>query len=159
MLDKPVTRADLVRFFALDAGAPSCADRLPDPRPLARVLKALDISLRGGTTRWPVVWRALGLAEEQDPLNHAALTEPLLKARAVADLVGVADPSIIYRWEKGQVPAGAGPFPRAIDLSGGRKARGARRWRRAEVLAWHMSQAQPRYARPAPVFGAIRPDP
>ena len=123
------------------------------------MLKALGISLRGGTTRWPVVWRALNLAEEQDPEHHKALTEPLLTARAVADLVGVADPSIVYRWEKGAVPKGAGPFPCVIDLSGGRKDARAKRWREAEVQAWHMGKPQPRYAKPAPVFGAIEPGP
>lgn len=160
MLDTPLSRDDLIIFFALERRAPFAGpDKRPDPRPLARVLKDLKISLRGGTTRWPVVWRALGLAEEQDPAHHAALTAPLLTACGVADLVGVSDPSIVYRWEKGRVPRGAGPFPPSIDLSGGCKARGARRWRRAEVLAWHMNQAQPRYAKTAPVFGAIRPDP
>lgn len=160
MLDKPLTRADLLVFFALEPKRPlldPCA--LPDPRPLARVLRDLGIPLRGGTTRWPVIWRALGLAEDQEPAHHAALTAPLLKARAVADLVGVADPSVIYRWEKGHVPRGAGAFPRAIDLSGGRKDARAKRWRRAEVLAWHMGQPQPRYAGLAPVFGTIRPGP
>lgn len=157
MLDTPLTRADLTTFFALEPKPAS--SHPPDPRRLARVLKVLGISLRGGTTRWPVIWRALGLAEEQDPKHHEALTEPLLTALAVADLVGVADPSIVYRWEKGAVPKGAGPFPCAIDLSGGRKARGAKRWCEAEVLAWHMGKPQPRYAKPAPVFGAIRPGP
>lgn len=157
MLNRPLTRADLITFFALESKRSS--GQSPDPRRLARVLKALRISLRGGTTRWPVVWRALGLAEEQDLAHHAALTEPLLTARMVAELVGVADPSIIYRWEKGQLPRGAKPFPRPIDLSGGRKSARAKRWRRAEVLAWHMDQPQPRYAKPAPVFGAIRPAP
>ena len=155
MLDTPLTRANLTTFFALEPKHPS--DHPPDPRRLARVLKALGISLRGGTTRWPVVWRALNLAEEQDPGHHKALTGPLLTARAVADLVGVADPSIVYRWEKGAVPKGAGPFPCAIDLSGGRKDARAKRCREAEELAWHMGKPQPRYAKPAPVFGAIRP--
>ncbi len=155
MLDTPLTRADLITFFALEQKHPTCHP--PDPRRLARVLKALGIPLRGGTTRWPVVWRALGLSEEQEPEHHEALTEPLLTARTVADLVGVADPSIVYRWEKGAVPKGAGPFPCAIDLSDGRKARGAKRWRRAEVRAWLMGRPQPRYVKPAPVFGAIRP--
>ncbi len=157
MLDRPLTRADLITFFALESKRSS--GHSPDPRRLARVLKALGISLRGGTTRWPVVWRALGLSEVQDRAHHAALTEPLLTAQAVAERVGVADPSIIYRWEKGQLPKGAKPFPRPIDLSGGRKSARAKRWRRAEVLAWHMDQPQPRYAKPAPVFGAIRPAP
>lgn len=160
MLDTPLIRADLITFFALEPRRSSVEPgALPDPRPLARVLKALGIPLRGGTTRWPVVWRALGLAEDQDPAHHAALTAPLLTARAVADLVGTADPSIVYRWSKGHLPSGAKPFPSPIDLSGGRKARGAKRWRRAEVLAWHMDKSQPRYVRPAPAFGAIRPTP
>ncbi|WPY96300.1 hypothetical protein T8T21_16125 (plasmid) [Limimaricola variabilis] len=160
MLDTPLTRADLVTFFSLAPKPPSMdPDKRPDPRPLTRVLRDLGMALRGGTTRWPVVWRALGLAEEQDPAHHAALMTPLLTAREVADLVGVLDPSIIYRWAKGKVPQGAGPFPCAIDLSGGRKDARAKRWRRAEVLAWHMGQPQPLYAKPAPVFGTIRPTP
>ena len=160
MLDRPISRTDLIRFFALDAMRPSVASQRPSaPRPLARVLRDLGIPLRGGTTRWPVVWRALGLAEEQEEAHHLALTEPLLTARMVAELVGVADPSIIYRWSKGRLPSGAKPFPSPIDLSGGREAARAKRWRRAEVLAWHVDKPQPRYARPAPVFGAIRPAP
>lgn len=160
MIDKALSRTDLNRFFALEARClPVTADTPPDPRPLARVLRDLGITLRGGTTRWPVVWRGLGLAEEQDTAHHTALMAPLLTASAVADLVGVADPSIIYRWAKGKVPQGAGPFPCAIDLSGGRKDARAKRWRRAEVLAWHMGQPQPLYAKPAPVFGVIRPTP
>ncbi|WP_209426818.1 hypothetical protein [Pararhodobacter sp. SW119] len=151
MLDKPLTRTDLIAFFALP--------ETEDTRPLARVLRHLKITLRGGTTRWPVVWRALGLAAEQDHAHHAELTAPLLTARGVADLVGVADPSIVYRWEKGKVPAGASSFPASIDLSNGRKGARAKRWRRAEVLAWHTGNELPRYARPAPVFGALTPTP
>lgn len=151
MLDTPLFRSDLVTFFSLPES--------DDTRPLARVLRELGIGLRGGTTRWPVVWRAIGLAEEQDPAHYAALTAPLLSARATANLLGHADPSIIYRWQKGQLPAGVAPFPHVIDLSNGRKAARARRWRKAEVLAWHMGKPLPRYATPAPVFGEIRPAP
>jgi len=151
MLDTPLSRSDLVTFFALP--------KTGDTRPLARVLRELGISLRGGTTRWPVVWRAIGLAEEQDPAHLAQLTAPLLTARAAAELLGLADPSILYRWAKGHVPKGADPFPPVIDLSNGRKDARARRWRRAEVLAWHMGKPLPIYAKPAPVFGAIRPAP
>ena len=149
MLDRPLTRADLITFFALP--------ETEDTRPLARVRRALGIPLRGGTTRWPVVWRALGLAAEQDPAHHGELTAPLLTARAVADLVGVAGPSIIYRWEKGKVPANTPPFPASIDISAGREGARAKRWRRAEVLAWHTGRELPRYARAAPVFGALTP--
>lgn len=150
MLDRPLTRSDLVAFFTLPKKRPD------DTRPLCRVLRDLGIRLRGGTTRWPIVWHALGLAEHQDPAHHAALTEPLLTAQAVADLLGVST-SILYRWEKGRLPKGAPPFPASIDLSNGRKAARARRWRKAEVLAWHMGRPAPRYAMPAPVFGAIMP--
>ena len=158
MLEKPLTRDDLEAYFSIekrvqhhDRGRPR------DYRPLNRVLRDLDIRLLGGTTRWPVVWRALGLAEVQDPGHHADLTAPLLDAKAVADLVGVADPSILYRWEKGKLPVGAAPFPASIDLSNGREKARAKRWRRAEVLAWHSRQPPPRYAKPAPVFGALTP--
>lgn len=151
MLDTPLSRADLTTFFALP--------RTGDPRPLARVLRELGITLRGGTTRWPVVWEALGLSGDQEPQHLAELTAPLLTARATADLMGLADPSILYRWQKGQLPKGTAPFPSVIDLSNGRKAARARRWRKAEVLAWHMGRPLPRYATPAPVFGAIRPAP
>ena len=145
MLDKPLTRDDLCEFFSVKE------------RGLGRVLRDLGIKLRGGTTRWSVVWRALGLAAEQDPAHHADLTETLLTARAVAELVGVADPSIIYRWEKGAVPADTVPFPASIDISNGRKGARPKRWRRAEVLAWHTGRELPRYARAAPVFGALTP--
>ncbi|GAA6202827.1 hypothetical protein [Aquicoccus sp. SU-CL01552] len=151
MLDTPLSRSDLITYFALAPGRPG------DRRPLARVLRDLGLSLRGGTTRWPVVWRALGLAEDQDPAHFAELTAPFLTARGVAELLGVADPSIIYRWEKGKPPTGSGPFPSAIDLSNGRKGARAKRWRRAEVLAWHAGKPLPRYAKPAPVFGALTP--
>jgi predicted DNA-binding transcriptional regulator AlpA len=152
MLDTPLTRSDLVTFFALPKKRPD------DTRPLCRVLRDLGIRLRGGTTRWPIVWRALGLAEDQDPAHHGELTATLLTAQAVADLLGVS-PSIVYRWEKGRLPEGAAPFPAAIDLSNGREAARARRWRKSEVLAWHMGRPLPCYAKPAPVFGAIAPAP
>ena len=145
MLDKPLTRDDLCKFFSVKE------------RGLGRVLRDLGIPLRGGTTRWSVVWGALGLAGEQDPAHHAELTTPLLTARGVAELVGVAGPSIVYRWEKGAVPAGAPPFPASLDISAGRKGARPKRWRRAEVLAWHTGQELPRYARAAPVFGALTP--
>lgn len=149
MLNTPLSRSDLAIFFALASGKPG------DRRPLARVLRDLGLTLRGGTTRWPVVWRALGLAEDQDPAHFAELTAPLLTARGVAELLGVADPSIIYRWEKGKLPTGSGPFPPVIDLSNGRKGARAKRWRRAEVLAWHAGAPLPRYATPVPAFGAL----
>jgi predicted DNA-binding transcriptional regulator AlpA len=150
MLDKPLTRADLVTFFALPK------KRVDDMRPLCRVLRDLDIRLRGGTTRWPVVWRAIGLAEDQDPEHYADLTAPLLTAQGAAAFMGVST-SIIYRWEKGRLPRGVPPFPPTIDLSNGRQDARAKRWRKAEVLAWHMQKPIPSYAKPAPVFGSIGP--
>jgi predicted DNA-binding transcriptional regulator AlpA len=146
-VNTPLTRKDLRIFLSVEE------------RGLGRALRDLGIPLRGGTTRWPVVWRALGLAAEQDPSLHDDLTAKLLTARAVADLVGVTDPSIVYRWEKGKVPANTPPFPASIDLSNGRKDARAKRWRRAEVLAWHTDKPLPRYARPAPAFGALTPTP
>jgi predicted DNA-binding transcriptional regulator AlpA len=150
MLDKPLTRADLVTFFALPK------KRVDDMRPLCRVLRDLDIRLRGGTTRWPVVWRAIGLAEDQDPKHYAELTAPLLTAQGAAALMGVST-SIVYRWEKGRLPRGASPFPPTIDLSNGRQDARAKRWRKAEVLAWHTEKPIPSYAKPAPLFGSIGP--
>jgi predicted DNA-binding transcriptional regulator AlpA len=145
MNDELLTRPDLGRFFTVKE------------RGLGRVLRALDIRLLGATTRWSVVWRALGLADIQDPAHWADLTAPLLTAKGVAERIGVADPSIVYRWEKGQLPAGALPFPKAIDLSNGHENARAKRWRRADVLAWHAQRPCTRYAKPAPVFGALAP--
>ncbi|WP_068306586.1 AlpA family transcriptional regulator [Pararhodobacter sp. CCB-MM2] len=149
-LDKPLSRNDLVKYFGLE---PS---KTGDYRPLLRVLSALGIRLVGGTTRWSVVWRALGLAAEQDLRNLDDLAAPLLTARAVAALTGV-DPSIVYRWSKGAVPAGMPPFPAPIDLTCGRKGRRGLRWRRAEIIAWHSREPLPVYARPAPAFGSLAP--
>lgn len=145
MLDTPLTRKDLDVFFDVT------------DRGLGRVLRALDIRLVGGTTRWPVILRALGLDGKQDPAHWAELTAPLLTAKKVAELIGVADPSIVYRWEKGKLPAGMPPFPAVIDLSNGRENARMKRWRRAEVLAWHERRALPIYARVAPPFGALTP--
>lgn len=150
MLDTPLSRSDLTTFFALAPGKPT------DTRPLARVLRDLGIRLLGGTTRWPVVFRALGLAEVQDPAHHDQLIQPLLTAEAVGALLGVSA-SIVYRWEKGRLPAGAQPFPPCIDLSNGCKGARAKRWRKAEVLAWHERRTLPQYAKAAPAFGALTP--
>ena len=152
MLDRALTRDDLEIFFRIRKRTGS-----PDRRALAKVLKALGIRLRGGTTRWGIVLPALGLSVTQAPEHWHEITMPLLTATDVAELVGVADPSIVYRWEKGQLPAGAPPFPPAIDLSNGREKARARRWRKAEVLAWHEGRPLPRYARAAPAFGALVP--
>lgn len=151
MIEQPLTRRDLRKFFDVQSATPG------DDRPLNNVLRALDIRLRGGTTRWPVIWAALGLSAQQDPQHFTALTAPLLTAQAVADLIGVQDPSIIYRWSKGQLPQGAALFPEKIDLSNGRKNARARRWRQAEVLAWHCGDPHPQYVKPAPVIGALTP--
>lgn len=149
-LDKPLTRDDLVIFFGLKPV------RSGDYRALSRVLSALGIRLVGGTTRWSVVWRALGLSPDQKPCDLADLAAPLLTAKAAAARVGV-DPSIIYRWSKGAVPMGMPHFPKPIDLTTGRKGARGLRWRRAEVDAWHSHQPLPTYARQAPAFGALTP--
>ncbi|KUF11340.1 helix-turn-helix transcriptional regulator [Pseudoponticoccus marisrubri] len=152
MLDQALTRDDLEVFFCIRKKTGS-ADR----RALAKVLRALGIRLRGGTARWSLILRALDLSETQDPRHWADLTAPLLTANDVATLIGAKDPSIIYRWEKGKLPADTPPFPPSIDLSNGRKHARAKRWRKAEVLAWHQGRPLPRYAKAAPAFGALTP--
>ena len=148
--DTPLSKDDLVTFFCLKPVNKG------DYRALSRVLRALGIRLVGGTTRWPVVWSAFGLAPEQDLQRAAELREPLLDAKAAAALIGVT-PSIIYRWSKGNVPARMPVFPKAIDLSKGRKNARGLRWRRAEVLAWHSHETLPVYGRTAPGFGSLIP--
>ena len=148
--DTPLSKDDLVTFFRLKPVNNG------DYRALSRVLRALGIRLVGGTTRWPVVWSAFGLATEQDLQRAAELREPLLDAKAAAALIGVT-PSIIYRWSKGNVPARMPVFPKAIDLSNGRENARGLRWRRAEVLAWHSHETLPAYARTAPGFGSLIP--
>lgn len=150
MLDTPLTRDDLVKFFGLDPV------RNGDYRALRRVLSALGVRLIGGTTRWSVIWPAIGLAASQNPCHTAELTAPLLTAKSVAVLLGV-DPSIVYRWSKGEVAVGLDPFPAVIDLSGGQKGARVQRWRRAEVLAWHSRQPLPDYTLKAPTFGSLTP--
>ncbi|GHF72073.1 helix-turn-helix transcriptional regulator [Seohaeicola zhoushanensis] len=150
MIEKPLTRDDLVRFFGLKPV------RTGDYRPLSRVLSALGIRLVGGTTRWVVVWSALGLSADQKPCHLKHLTEPLITAKSAAAALGV-DPSIVYRWSKGLVPNGMPSFPDAIDLSNGRTDARALRWRRAEIVAWHSREPLPGYARTAPPFGSLTP--
>ncbi len=151
MLDEPLTRDDLEVFFRIRK-KPEITDR----RALAKVLRALGIRLRGGTTRWSVVLPAVGLSEKQDSAHWTDLTAPLLTARDVAALLGHEDPSIIYRWEKGKLPAKAPPFPAAIDLSNGRRDARAKRWRQAEVLAWQKGEPVPEYAKATPAFITAR---
>lgn len=150
--DPLLDRTALAKFFSVQSRS-----GLEPFRPLRSVLKALGIRLVGGTTRRSVLWRALGLAAIQDPAHHDDLSRPLLKAVEVGDLVGVADPSIVYRWHKGRLPKGVPPFPSAIDLSGGRENARALRWRRAEVLAWHTGSPAPDYAPLPPTFGSLAP--
>lgn len=150
MLNTPLTRDDLVKFFGLDPV------KNGDYRPLRRVLSALNIRLIGGTTQWPVIWSALGLSASQKPCHVSDLTAPLLTAKSVAFLLGV-DPSIVYRWSKGELPTDLNPFPTVIDLSGGRKGARVKRWRRAEVMAWHSCQPLPDYARKPAAFGSLTP--
>ena len=57
----------------------------------------------------------------------------------------------------GAVPAGMPPFPRPIDLTGGREGARGLRWRRTEVDAWHSHEPLPNYARKAPVYGSLTP--
>jgi predicted DNA-binding transcriptional regulator AlpA len=151
MYEQPLTRPDLCSFLAIRFA------KSGDQRGLHNVLRDLNIKLRGGTTRWPVVWTAIGLSENQDLRHYADLTAPLLTAQSVAELLGRKDPSIIYRWSNGQMPNGVPPFPAAIDLSNGRQSARANRWRQAEVLAWHANKPLPQYAKAAPIFGALTP--
>lgn len=148
--DTPLSKDDLVTFFCLKPVNNG------DYRALSRVLKTFGIRLVGGTTRWPVVWSAFGLAPEQDLQRAAELRKPLLDAKAAAALIGVT-PSIIYRWSKGNVPGRMPVFPKAIDLSNGRENARGLRWRRAEVLAWHSHETLPVYARTVPSFGSLIP--
>ena len=145
MQDNPLYRSDLITFFNTTE------------RGLPRILRDLNLRLVGGTTRWSVVWRTLGLDENQDPSHCDALKERLLTAQDVGGLCGVST-SIIYRWEKGKLPTGQRSFPGSIDLSNGRKNARAKRWRKAEVLAWHTGKPIPRYAQAAPAFGALTPN-
>ncbi len=78
MQDKPLTKDDLVAFFCLKPV------KNGDYRPLSRVLKALGIRLVGGTTRWSVIWTALGLATKQEPQRETELKEALLDAKTAA---------------------------------------------------------------------------
>lgn len=151
MYEQPLTRPDLCSFFAVRFAESG------DQRGLHKVLRALEIRLRGGTTRWSVVWAAIGLSEEQNPQHYDDLTAPLLTAQSVAELLGQRDPSIIYRWSKGHLRKDVSSFPAAIDLSNGRQSARANRWRQAEVLAWHANKPLPQYAKAAPIFGALTP--
>ena len=142
-----LSREELARFFAVP------------PRGLGQVLRSLGLRDAGVGLRWPDLWRSLGLAEEQESRHHRDLTEPLLPARALPALVGVESTSIIYRWEKGTVPAGKPPFPSAIDIGAGREGARQKRWRRAEILAWQLGRPLPRYAQAVPPFGTLLPVP
>lgn len=144
MMPAPIHRDDLARYFAVK------------PRALARVLRDLEIRPVGRTVPWPMIWRALGLADEQDPGHFDDLMTPLLAAKAVASELGVT-PSIIYRWRKGKIPPGHAPMPAAIDLSNGRAGARALRWRKSEILAWHCQKPAPAYAKARPAFGALSP--
>lgn len=106
MLDQPLTRDDLEVFFRIRK-KPGGTDR----RALNKVLRALGSRLRGGTTRWSVVLRAIGLSETQDPAHWADLKTPLLTANDVVAQLGVADASIIYRWGKGELAVGNATVP------------------------------------------------
>lgn len=125
-------------------------------RGLSPVLRDLGIRLVGGKAQWPVVWQALGLAPQQDPAHWAELTAPLMTAEEVAAYCGVTARAI-HRWNRGEASAHMPPMPAAIDLSGGRKGARKTRWRRAEIVAWQNRQPLPVYARPKPVFGALKP--
>lgn len=125
-------------------------------RGLSPVLRDLGLRLIGGRIQWPVVWRALGLAPDQDPAHRAELTAPLMTAEEVARYCGVSARTV-YRWRRGELPDHVPPMPAAIDLSGGRRNARKARWRRAEIVAWQNRRPQPAYARPAPVLGALKP--
>jgi predicted DNA-binding transcriptional regulator AlpA len=154
MLDHALSPTDLSVFFAVTRTEKNSND----PRALRRIINALGIRLVGRTTRWPVIWRAIGLSEVQDPSHWCELTAPLLTAEGAAELLGVSS-SIIYRWSKGDLPSDMPAFPDVIDLSGGRARARAKRWRRAEVRAWHMREPLPQYQQPTPKFGGLEPRP
>jgi len=139
----PLDRKDLADFFGVKE------------RGLPRVLKAYGIRLVAGKSRWPVVLKSLGFAVQGDPGRTEDLLEPLLTAAGVADRIGVADSSTVYKYAKGRGPSHLGPFPAPIDLSNGAKDARAMRWRKAEIDAWINKQSQPKYDRIAPGFGAL----
>ena len=141
--DEPLDRTALAEFFGVKA------------RGLPRVLKAYGIRLVAGQSRWPIVLKALGFAEQSNPERTEELMKPLLTAAGVATRIGVTDSSTVYKWAKGRGPEHLGPFPASIDLSAGAKDARATRWRKAEIDAWINQQPQPKYDRTAPVFGAL----
>lgn len=147
MTDKPATKPQLETFFGVtDRGLPA-------------VLNDLQIRPIGGHVRWPVVWKALGLAAEQDPGHVCELKHPLMTAREVGDLCEVTARTV-YRWQTGVgLPDGLPSMPKAIDLSAGRKDARKARWRKSEIVAWQDREPQPAYARAAPTFGSLKPTP
>ena len=141
--DEPLDRTALAEFFGVKA------------RGLPRVLKAYGIRLVAGKSRWPVVLRALGFAEQSNSERTEELMQSLLTAEGVANRIGLADSSTVYKYAKGRGPKHLGSFPKPIDLSNGDKDARATRWRKAEIDAWINQQPQPKYDRIAPVFGAL----
>ena len=145
MQKKPLTKEQLQNFFSVTE------------RGLSGVLKDLKIYPVNGKV-WPVViWRALCLAPDQKDDHRVDLSAPLLSVNAVAKLAEVV-PETVHRWNCGKnLPRGRRAFPKAIDLSNGRKNARMNRWRKSEVQAWIEDRPIPRYARIAPEFGSLKP--
>ncbi|NOR31951.1 MAG: AlpA family phage regulatory protein [Sulfitobacter sp.] len=141
--DDPVSRANLEDFFNVK------------PRGLRRILTAFGIGLVAGHTRWVVIFNAFGFSKQCTPHREKELMEGLLTAGDVADRIGLADTSTVYKWVKGKGPQHFGPFPKPIDLRNGTKGGRAMRWRRAEIDAWLDGRPQPKYDLLSPVFGAL----
>ncbi|WP_157967777.1 helix-turn-helix transcriptional regulator [Cohaesibacter intestini] len=134
--DKHITRAQIAEHFAVPT------------RSLSGVLRDIGIVPRASGTRWSVIFGALGLAVDQSAEHWDVLTQPLMTAKQVAKLLGGVSTSIIYRWAKGQQPAGMPPFPKPILLSAHpqpKTKRPGQRWRKAEILAWDCSKPMPEY--------------
>lgn len=142
MAQHSATREDLRRFF-----------NVKKERSVPPILKELGVTCPGKVVPWPLVWKAIGLDQNQESQHHAELTAPLMKAADVAAALGVDDETI-YRW----VREGRPDMPATI-LLGQRRMR----WRKSEILAWQGLRAMPAYQkhtkRRKPTFGALAPRP
>lgn len=133
--DTYINRKDLIAYFGVPA------------RSLKEVLKDAGIVLRANGTRWSVVFEAFGLAADQSAEHWDELTKPLLTPKQVALIVGKEAPETITRWSNPAAPRYRPDFPPPIDLTFGKRpnARNRKRWRKAEVIAWHSNKPQPKY--------------